>query len=203
MRPKKVSELILPASLFSLFSFIFSVFFILSLLFSCLASSLFLSSLFSSLEFLLSSLLFSCLVLSCLVLSCPSSFIFSCLLVLSRLLLSSLLSSLCLRVVLCVVLCGVCVVVVVVLLVVVVCVWCVLRHAEKTWKNPCVHSKTPPCVHSKRLRVYFQNVPMCTGTTHGEGSSPVQLTKKSPTWSSLTWSQRFTKETLDLSHFQV
>ena len=34
---------------------------------------------------------------------------------------------------------------------------CVLRHAEKTWKNPCVDSKT--------LRVSIQNVLVCTGTT--------------------------------------
>ena len=41
-----------------------------------------------------------------------------------------------------------CVVVDVAAVVVVVCVW----HAEK-----------PLCVHSKRLRVYIQNVPVCTG----------------------------------------
>ena len=29
----------------------------------------------------------------------------------------------------------------------------------------CVYSKTPPCVDSKRLRVYIQNVPVCTSTT--------------------------------------
>ena len=50
---------------------------------------------------------------------------------------------------------------VVVLSVVVVCVWCVLRHAEKMWKNPCVDSKTPPCVHSKRRRVCRNHAHMC------------------------------------------
>ena len=42
---------------------------------------------------------------------------------------------------------------------------CVLRHAEKTWKNLCVDSKTPPFVDSKRPRVYVPNVLACTGTT--------------------------------------
>ena len=67
---------------------------------------------------------------------------------------------LCLRVMLCVVLCGV------VSLWSWCCWWswcvcvclCVLRHAEKTWKNRVWIQK--------RLRVYIQNVPVCTGTTH-------------------------------------
>ena len=67
-------------------------------------------------------------------------------------------------------------------------------------------SKTPPCVDSKRLCLYIQNVPVrasnrstCLNrygrgpSTHGDvlrrfestfgGTPPVQLTKKSPTWS--------------------
>ena len=61
-----------------------------------------------------------------------------------------------------------------------VCV-CVLRHAEKTRKNPYVDSDTPPCVHSKRPRVCRQPAHMlkhtCAwcrhtrrrfGRTHGE-----------------------------------
>ena len=38
---------------------------------------------------------------------------------------------------------------------------CVLRHAEKTWENPCVGSKTPPCVHSKRPRVCRHHAHIC------------------------------------------
>ena len=138
---------------------------------------------------------------------------------------------LCLRVMLCCVVCIVCVVVVVVvvLLVVVVCVWCVclvsvclLRHAEKTWKNPCVDSKTPPCVHSKRPRVCRHHAHMCFNmcawcpytrerfecthggvfeSTHGWSSS-VLLTKKSSR-RVLTWPQRGSpKKPLDHTHFQ-
>ena len=48
---------------------------------------------------------------------------------------------------------------------VVVCVWCVcvrvLRHAEKTRKNPFVDSDTPPCVHSKRPHVCWHHAHMC------------------------------------------
>ena len=55
--------------------------------------------------------------------------------------------------VLCVVCCVLCVVCCVLCCVVLcVCVWCVTRFET-------------PCVHSTRLRVYVQNVPVCTGTT--------------------------------------
>ena len=96
----------------------------------------------------LSSPLLSCLVLSCLVLSCLSFSVFF------------------LRVMLCVVLCGVC-----------RCgrgvCLCVLRHAEKTWKNRYLASKAPPCIHSKspcvpapRAHVlkHVRVVPVHTGT---------------------------------------
>ena len=101
--------------------------------------------------------------------------------------------SLSFRVMLCVVLCGV-----VVLLVVVVCVLCVMRHAEKTWKNPYVDSDTPLCVHSIRPRACWHHAHMCFNMcawcgytrvrfvcTHGRRvgihtrrSSPSLLTKK-------------------------
>ena len=142
----------------------------LALLSSCLLSSL-LSLLFSCLE---SSLVFlspsslSCLVLSCTVFSCLVLSLFLCLclsLVSVSVLSLSLSLSLCLRVMLCVVLCGVCrcgrgvvwwsw------------CVWCVCSCVcvcvccgtlKKTWKNPCVGSRTS--------RVYIQNVPVYAGTT--------------------------------------
>ena len=118
---------------------------------------------------------------------------------------------------LCVVLCGV--VMVVVLLVVVVCVCvCVLRHAEKTWKN-CVW------IQKKRLRVYIQNVPVCTGTTrtcvstcargagthgdvlnvHGHGAQRVIASsayQNLPTYG-YHGLQRFTKETSGSFPFSV
>ena len=91
-----------------------------------------------------------------------------------------------------------------------VCVCRVVWHAEK-----------PPCVDSTRLQMYIQNVPVYAGntgtcfstctrvagytrgrfecthgkrfeSTHGGGSSPVLLTKKSPR-RVLTWPHRFTK----------
>ena len=141
---------------------------ILSFIFSFI-SSLLLSFIFS----LLSSLLFSCLVSSLAFFSCP--------LVLSRLLLFSIVLSLFLSLFLClsfsvfflcllslslsVSLCprlslSPCVVVVVVVVVVscvyvvvvVVCACCVVGHAEN-------------------LRVYIQNVPVCTGTTPACGNT--------------------------------
>ena len=37
--------------------------------------------------------------------------------------------------------------------------------------SPCVRPKKPPCVDSKRLRVYVQDVPVCTDTTPACGST--------------------------------
>ena len=94
-----------------------------------------------------SCLVSSSLDLSCLVFLSLSSFSVSLTLSVSV--------SLCLRVMLCVVLCGVCRCGRGVVGGRGVCVWrlCVLRHGEKTWKNPCGDSKKPPCVHSNRPRV--------------------------------------------------
>ena len=176
--------LLAPLSLFIL-SFTFP--FILSLLFhlvscflfhlllsSCLVSSLVLLLISSSLLFhLLSSLLFSLLSF----LLCLSSFIFSCLLVLYRLLLSFLVLSLfhCLRVMLCVVWCGVCrcgrgvvggrgVCLVFVCVCVCLCVFvCCGTLKKKTWKNQYLASKsasvctfkTSPCMPTPRAHVFY------------------------------------------------
>ena len=188
--------------LVSSFSFIFSRFFILSLLLSCF------------------SLLFH-LLLSCLVSPLSSSPAF-----LSLSVSVSLSLSLCLRVMLCVVLCGVCRCgrgVVGGRGVCLVCV-CVLRHAEQTWKNPCVDSKTSPCVHSKRPRVYGHHAHMCfnmcawcqytrgrferthgdvfNGHTESRGSSPVLLTKICPR-KVITWPRGSQKKPLDLTHLSL
>ena len=185
----------------SLFFFILSLLFafIFSLLLSCFFSFLVFSLLFSRSSLLL-SLIFS--LLSPLVLSRPSSFIFSCLLVLSSLFLCLSLSlslclslCLCLRVMLCVVLCGAC------------------RWSWRCWWSWCVcvclrvlrhRLKTPPCVHSERLRVYQHHAHMCfnmsawcrytrgrfesthgdvlNGHTEGKRSSPVLLTRICRVW---------------------
>ena len=98
-----------------------------------------------------------------------------------------------------------------------VCLMCVLRHAEKTWKKPV-------CGFKKRLRVYIQNVPVYAGTTrtcvstcargastHGDvlnvhtgdkGSSPVLLTRICLRMV-ITCFRGSPKKLLDLSHFQV
>ena len=54
-----------------------------------------------------------------------------------------------------------------------VCGVCVVWHAEKPWKHPCVAPDTPPCVDSKRPRVYrhhalvFKTCGRAAGT-HGD-----------------------------------
>ena len=173
-------------------------------LLSSFSSCLFFS-LSSSLFFILSLLL----IFSALVLSRLSSFIFSCLLVLSPLLLSlflcllSLSFSLCLSlspspcdVVCYVVWCGSlwswCVFGVCVSVSVCVCVFVCVVERWKTWKN----------------RVYVRNVPVCTGTTRtcvstgGKGSSSVLLTMRRSTYGYHVL-QRFTKETFGSFPFQV
>ena len=167
-------------------SFSSLLFFISPLLFTCLASSLFLSSLFSSLDHLLSclepflsssrvsSLLFH-LLLSFLVSPLSSSrfslFIFSFLLfyclVFSFLFLSCLLFSfLVLSLFLCLFSVSLCLSLfsVSLSLCLSVCLRVVLCVVVLC-VSPCVRSKTPPCVRSKRLRVYVQNVSVCIGTT--------------------------------------
>ena len=133
-----------------------------SCIFSCLVHFSLLFHPVSSLVLCrLSSFIFSCLLVF-VPSSLSSSLVLSCLAFSVSLCLSLCLSvclSLCLRVMLCVLcLCCVCrcgrgvvwwsw------------CVWCVcvcvcvLRHAEKSGKNPCMGSKSSPCVHSQRPRV--------------------------------------------------
>ena len=111
----------------------------------------------------------------------------------------------------------------------VVFVWCGVVWCGVVCGAWCGTLKTP-CVDTKRLHVYIRNVPMYAGNTHtcfstcvrGAGihgdvlnlhteaflnlhtgwSSPVLLTMNSPR-RVLTRPQRFTKDPLDLVHFQV
>ena len=162
----------------SCFSFIFSLI-SSSCLFSSLPSSFFLSSLSSSLVLLspllsvfssLLSFLFSSLV--------PPSFIFSYLLVLSRLLFLSL----CLRVMLNVVLCGVCRPGRVVVGGRGVCV-CVLPVCPRVYRH-----------HATRRRLWIH--------TRGRESSPVLLTRICPRLV-ITCFSGSRKKLFDLSHFHV
>ena len=96
---------------------------------------------------LLSSILLSCLDLSCLLFSCLSSSVFSSLSV--PVFFLCLCLSLSVSVCLCLSLspCGV----------------------------SCVTRFETPCVHSTRLRVYVQNVTVCTGTTRTHVSTCVRV----------------------------
>ena len=80
----------------------------------------------------------------------------------------------------------------------------------------CTFKKRPLCVRSKRPCVYVQNVPVCTGTTRTcvstcargdvlqvhKGVIASSAYQNLPTYGYHVL-QRFTKETLDLSHYQV
>ena len=108
-----------------------------------------------------------------------------------------------------------------------VCVFgvCVLRHGEKTWKNPCVDSKNASVCTFKTSPVYAGTTRTCVETcargagthgdvferTHGDvlnphtgsrGSSSVLLTKICPR-TVITCFRGSPKKLLDLSHFQV